>query len=195
MGAPGDDEGTTLRNCGSVCLVSIDATGAASSVTRLLGSPVAKDAKLGTSVSIDAAGGRIAAGAPFANRTATGLKSGSVTVWSSDGTAWTGVEVLPVDLVAGENFGASVSLRADGLALVAGSPLDRVGGVTNRGSAAVLTFNGTAWSTYDRLALPAIGTSGSNLGRAVAFHGLTILVGAPKHTPPSGGTVREFDGP
>jgi hypothetical protein len=67
--------------------------------------------------------------------------------------------------------------------------------VNGRGSAAVFTFGGTAWSIHDRIALPAGGTGGSNFGRAVAFHGLTILVGAPKHTPPAGGTLREFDGP
>jgi hypothetical protein len=195
MGAPGDDEGSAFRNCGAVHVVTLDATGVASTAVRLLGSPLAKDGKLGTSVSLDAAGTRLAAGAPFANRTATGLKSGTVMVWSFDGTAWTGVEVRPPDLVAGENFGSSVSLRADGLALVAGSPLDVVGGVNGRGSAAVFTFGGTAWSIHDRIALPAGGTGGSNFGRAVAFHGLTILVGAPKHTPPAGGTLREFDGP
>ncbi len=95
----------------------------------------------------------------------------------------------------GENFGRSVSLRANGMALVAGSPYDGVGGIAKRGSAAVMTFNGTSWATYDRLTLPASGASASEFGRSVSFRGSSLLVGGPKHTPPAGGTVRSFDGP
>jgi hypothetical protein len=146
-------------------------------------------------VSVDATGARVAAGAPIADVPGGGTDCGSVTVWSFTGSAWSGVDLAPADRAAGENFGASVSLRADGLALVAGSPLDSVGGIAGRGSAVVMTFNGTAWSTYDRLTLPAAGTSASNFGRSVAFRGASILVGGPKHTPPAGGTVRGFEGP
>jgi hypothetical protein len=137
----------------------------------------------------------VAAGAPIADVPGVGTDCGSVTVWSFTGSAWSGVDLAPADRAAGENFGASVSLRADGLALVAGSPLDSVNGIAGRGSAAVLTFDGTAWSTYDRLTLPNTGTSASNFGRSVAFRGASVLVGGPKHTPPAGGTVRSFEGP
>jgi hypothetical protein len=137
---------------------------------------------------------RVAAGAPIAD-VGGQTDCGSATVWSFTGSAWSGVEVSPPDRIAGENFGASVSLRADGLALVAGSPFDTVGGIAKRGSAAVFTLSGPGWSMHDRLTLPASGTSASNFGRSVAFRGASILVGGPKHTPPAGGTVRSFDGP
>jgi hypothetical protein len=195
VGCPGDDE-TGKAGCGAVYIHTLGSTGTVSTVTRVI-SPVAlTGAALGRSVSVDGTGLRVAGGAPIADVPGGGTDCGSATVWAFGGTVWTGVEVAPADRAAGENFGTSVSLRADGLALVAGSPLDNVGGVAGRGSAAVLTFDGTSWVTHDRLTLPAAGsTSASNFGRAVAFRGASILVGGPKHTPPAGGTVRSFEGP
>jgi hypothetical protein len=194
VGCPGDDE-TGKAGCGAAYIHALASAGTVSTVTRVISPAALAGAALGRSVSVDATGARVAAGAPIADVPGVGTDCGAVTVWSFSGSAWTGVEVAPVDRAAGENFGASVSLRADGLALVAGSPLDSVNGIAGRGSAAVLTFDGAAWSTYDRLTLPAAGTSASNFGRSVAFRGASILVGGPKHTPPAGGTVRGFEGP
>ncbi len=194
VGCPGDDE-TGKSNCGAAYIHVLTGSGTVSTVARVVSPASLSNAGLGTSVSVDATGLRVAAGAPLADVPGVGTDCGSVTVWTFGGSAWMGVEVAPADRTAGENFGASVSLRADGLALVAGSPLDRVANVTGRGSAAVLTFNGTSWSTYDRLTLPNTGTSASNFGRSVAFRGASVLVGGPKHTPPAGGTVRGFEGP
>jgi hypothetical protein len=194
VGCPGDDE-TGKSGCGAVYMHALGSTGTVSTVTRVISPVPLAGAALGRSVSVDATGMRVAGGAPIADVPGVGTDCGAVTVWSFSGSAWTGVEVAPADRAAGENFGASVSLRADGLALVAGSPLDVVGGIAGRGSAVVLAFDGTAWSTYDRLTLPNTGTSASNFGRSVAFRGASILVGGPKHTPPAGGTVRGFEGP
>jgi hypothetical protein len=195
VGCPGDDE-TGKAGCGAAYIHALASAGTVSTVTRVISPAALAGAALGRSVSVDATGARVAAGAPIADVPGGGTDCGSVTVWSFTGSAWTGVDLAPADRAAGENFGASVSLRADGLALVAGSPLDSVNGIAGRGSAAVLTFDGAAWSTYDRLTLPAAGsTSASNFGRSVAFRGASILVGGPKHTPPAGGTVRGFEGP
>jgi hypothetical protein len=116
-------------------------------------------------------------------------------VWTFGGTTWTGANITAVDRIAGEQFGASLAFRADGLALAVGSPLDTVGGVIGRGSVAVLVLDGAAWRTYDRLTLPETGTVAANTGRAVGFTGDSIVVGAPKATPPAGGTTRVFQGP
>jgi hypothetical protein len=194
VGTPGDDE-SGKANCGAVYVYAMTAAGTPSTVTRLIGAPALKNAGLGDSVSVDAAGTRIAAGAPLADITGVGTDCGLATVWTFSGSSWSGVNVAPADRVAGERFGTGIRLRPDGLALVAGSPFDTVGGIAKRGSAAVLAFDGTNWRTHDRLTLPATGTSPSEFGRAAAWGTAGILVGGPKHTPPAGGTVREFAGP
>jgi hypothetical protein len=194
VGCPGDDE-TGKLGCGAAYIHVLTSAGAVSTATRVISPTPLAGAGLGLSVTVDATGTRAAAGAPVADVPGGGTDCGSVTVWSFSGSAWSGVDIAPVDRAAAENFGRSVALRADGLALVAGSPLDSVGGIAGRGSAVVMTLDGTSWSTYDRLTLPATGTSASNFGRSVAFRGTSILVGGPKHTPPAGGTVRSFEGP
>jgi hypothetical protein len=194
VGCPGDDE-TGKLGCGAAYIHALTSAGAVSTVTRVISPAALAGAALGRSVTVDATGARVAAGAPIADVPGGGTDCGSVTVWSFTGSTWSGVDLTPADRAAGENFGTSVALRADGLALVAGSPLDSVGGIAGRGSAVVMTLDGTSWSTYDRLTLPASGTSASNFGRSVAFRGTSILVGGPKHTPPAGGTVRSLNGP
>ena len=193
VGCPGDDE-SGKAGCGAVYIHALTGSGTVSTVTRMISPVPLAGAALGRSVSVDATGMRVAAGAPIAD-VGGQTDCGAATVWSFTGSAWSGVEVSPPDRIAGENFGASVSLRADGMALVAGSPFDTVGGIAKRGSAAVFTLSGPGWSMHDRLTLPASGTSASNFGRSVAFRGASILVGGPKHTPPAGGTARSFDGP
>jgi hypothetical protein len=150
--------------------------------------------------SVAARGGLVAVGAPKAK--ALGLSgSGEVRVYREESLllvdhlvepGWIGAEARPADHAAGERFGSSVALAEDGLVLVGGSPLDTVGGIAGRGSAAVLFFDGAAWQTLDRLTLPPDGTSASRFGTAVALAPWSFLVGGPKHTPPAGGTVREF---
>jgi len=194
VGCPGDDE-TGKTNCGAVYIHLLTSTGTVSSVARVIAPTAIANAGLGTSVTVDATGNRVASGAPLADIAGGGTDCGSVVVWSLSGWTWSGTTLTPPDRIAGENFGRSVSLRADGAALVAGSPFDTVGGVVKRGSAAVFSLSGSTWSMHDRLTLPASGTSASEFGRAVSFRGTSILVGGPKHSPPAGGTVRSFDGP
>jgi hypothetical protein len=59
----------------------------------------------------------------------------------------------------------------------------------------VFLWQSGGWRLFDRLTLPNSGTSASRLGSSVAFGPDSILVGGPKHSPPAGGTVREFAGP
>jgi hypothetical protein len=59
----------------------------------------------------------------------------------------------------------------------------------------VFLWQSGGWRLFDRLTLPNSGTSASRFGSSVAFGPDSILVGGPKHSPPAGGTVREFAGP
>jgi subtilisin-like proprotein convertase family protein len=194
VGATGDDE-PSRSNCGAVYAFALSPTGTVTTTTRLVGSVSYASAALGTAVAVSGDGNRIAGGAPLATITGGGTKCGSATVWTFGGTTWTGVNITAPDRVAGEQFGSSLAFRADGLALAVGSPLDTVNGVIGRGSVAVLVLDGAAWRTYDRLTLPEAGTAAANAGRAVGFAGDSIVVGAPKATPPAGGTTRVFQGP
>jgi hypothetical protein len=85
-----------------------------------------------------------------------------------------------------------VAISDDGQWLVAGAPFDTVGGIAQRGSAALFARAGASWITFDRLTLPPAGTSASRFGTAVISWSGSIAVGAPKDAPPAGGTVREF---
>ncbi len=197
VGATGDDE-PGKSNCGAVYAFTLDASGGVATSVRLVGAPALAAATLGASVALDATGTRLVAGGPAAKLPA-GTACGTATVWTFGGTAWTGVNLVPADLAAGERFGASVSLRADGNHLVVGSPNDKVGTIAKRGSAAVYRWTGAAWELVDRLTLPASGTSASLFGTAVrclpAVEGdprVEFAVGGPKHAPPAGGTVRIF---
>jgi hypothetical protein len=186
VGTPGDDE-PGKANCGAVYVVELDADGAATASTRLVATVPQLGAGLGASVSVDDAGTTVASGSPLASASA-----GEVTVWTNAGS-WTAATLVPPVPAANEQFGASVSLGGAGDVLVAGSPLATIGGIAGRGSATVFTLTAGAWSTYDRLTLPATGSTASQFGRSVSFAGGTILVGAPKHD--GKGTVREFMGP
>jgi hypothetical protein len=194
VGAPGDDEGG-VSNCGAILVHGISSTGLIQSTARLVSPSPLSGARLGSSVTVNDAGTVVAGGAPLAD-TAAGVDSGAVTLCTLVSGSWGRVELVPVDRVAGEQFGAAVALRGDGMALVAGSPNDTVGGIAGRGTAVVMTrLTDGSWRTHDRLALPSGGTSASAFGTAVAIDAETILVGAPKHTPPAGGAVRLFASP
>jgi hypothetical protein len=193
VGAIGDDE-PSRSACGAVYAFTLAPDGMPTTSVRLVGAPPLSGAGLGATLAVDAAGTRIAAGAPLADLP-KGADCGIMTVWSLHDGAWSGVNTYPADLAAGERFASSLAFRPDGLAIVAGSPNDRVGTVNRRGSAAVFVLQSGAWRLFDRLTLPNTGTSASRLGSSVAFGEESILVGGPKHSPPAGGTVREFAGP
>jgi hypothetical protein len=190
IGAPGDDQ-PGASGCGAVYVPADDLTVTPIVLTRLVAVSPSTNAALGTSVAIDSSGTRVAGGAPLAGVAGVGAKAGLVTVWEESGGSWTAATLAPAGQSAGEQFGSSVSFGTDGTWLVAGSPLRTMGGIAGRGSATVFLFNGTSWATFDRLALPAGGTSASNFGRSAGFTDEgTVLIGAPKHD--AKGTVREF---
>jgi hypothetical protein len=188
-GAPGDDQ-TGASNCGAVYVGPLDAEGSAASTTRLVAMAPSASAALGTGVAIDASGTRVAGGAPLAGVAGVGAKAGLVTVWEQSGNSWTAATLTPAGQSADEQFGSCLAFGPDREWLVAGSPLRTVGGVAGRGAATVFRSTSGAWSTWDRLTLPPVGTGASNFGRGAAFAGGTVLIGAPKHN--SKGSVREF---
>lgn len=101
----------------------------------------------GTSVSMSGDGNMVAIGATLNDGTA-GLDSGHVRVYEWDGAAW---QQRGTDIdgeVAGDFFGASVSVSSDGGTVAIGSRLNDGNG-NNAGHARVYGWDGTAWQQID----------------------------------------------
>jgi formylglycine-generating enzyme required for sulfatase activity len=170
---------------------TLNADGTLATVARLVAAAPVANAGLGASVAASEDGTRVASGAPLGDRVGVGTDSGLATVWTLDAGAWTATDVNPPDHAAGERFGTSVAFDAGGLSLAIGSPYDTVGGIAQRGSVAVFTRSGSQWNMHDRLTVTG-GIAASRFGSSVATVSGGIVVGAPKHVPPAGGTVRVF---
>jgi hypothetical protein len=102
--------------------------------------------------------------------------AGDVYVFTRSGTTWTQQAVLSAsDAVAGDNFGASVSISSN-----SGSPIIAIGApgrAANQGAVYTFTFNGTNW--IQNAAILTAGAAGDKLGSSVSIQGLTVAAGAP----------------
>jgi hypothetical protein len=136
---------------------------AASAQTQLL-APTDVAAELAYSMALD--GSLLAAGAPGA-----AVSSGQVYTYACNGqNCAPAVALVPMDLDAGDLFGASVSLS--GTTLAVGAP-GQAGG-----SVYVFVNDGPGWSLQQKIvAMPAL--PGENFGTALAVEGDRLAVGAP----------------
>jgi len=106
----------------------------------------------------------------------TGADQGSAYVFTRSGAVWTQSRKLTAnDGAANENFGFSVALSGDTLAV--GASRDEVGANTAQGSAYVFTRGGAAWALQQKLTAND-GASGDFFGFSVALSGDTVVVGA-----------------
>ncbi|WP_192485284.1 DUF4347 domain-containing protein, partial [Cysteiniphilum marinum] len=146
----------------------------------------------GFSVSLNAAGDRVAIGAPYND--GAGSNAGHVRVYEYNGTNW-GQLGLDLD---GENggdlFGYSVALNDSGDRLIAGAKLNDGNGL-NSGHARVFDWNGSVWV---QLGNDIEGVAANNdAGEAVAISssGNRIAVAAPFNDgiASNAGHVRIFD--
>lgn len=130
--------------------------------------PASPNGYAGSALSIS--GTTAAVGAP---NTSSG--KGAVYIYVRDiaTSVWTLQKVLTAsDGVAGDNFGAAVSLSGNNIAISAPN--------RNASAGAVYTFNrnGTTW-TPSTILTASGGAAGDQLGFSVAIEGLTIVAGAP----------------
>ncbi|MFP8879251.1 MAG: hypothetical protein VCE43_07175, partial [Myxococcota bacterium] len=139
----------------------------------------------GAAVAISDSGDTAIVGA-YQDNTAGGADSGSASVYVRGGGGnWTFQQKLEApDGAAGDLFGVSVALSADGNLALVGAYADDVAGFpltqTNVGSAHLFFRSGSSWSHLDKLEAPDAAT-GDAFGRAVALSdsGDIALVGAP----------------
>jgi len=92
-------------------------------------------------------------------------------------------QVTAGDGLAGDRFGTSVALSADGSTAIVGSQSDDVGMNVDQGSAYVFVKSGSTWSQQTMLTA-SDGAAGDSFGDSVALStdGSTALVGASVHT-------------
>jgi uncharacterized RmlC-like cupin family protein len=156
-----------------------------SQAQKLLASDGAANDNFGASVSISADGSVIAAGASWKKVGANGYQ-GAVYLFSRSGASWSQAQkLLAADGAAGDNFGASVSVSADGGTIAVGANAKSSGGVSKHGVAYVLTRSGREWSQAHVLRAPdaaandqfGVSVSAARDAAVVVFGALNKAVG------------------
>ncbi|HSZ70739.1 MAG TPA: hypothetical protein VK756_10295 [Solirubrobacteraceae bacterium] len=173
VGAP-----TASGEAGAVWVYTRTASGWAEQamLTPTSGEEVGKG-EFGTSVAVSADGNTVLVGAPAA------AGSGAVWAFKRSGSSWTqdGEEITGAEVSAGDQFGRSVALSANGEDAVVGAPGD------SSEAGAVWAFarpeGEGAWSQQGLKLTPELGeeTGSGQFGASVALsaEGDTALVGAP----------------
>jgi len=150
----------------------------------------------GWSLALSADGNTLAVGAPSEDSSATGINgnqgdnsangSGAVYVLRRSGTTWSQqAYVKASNTGAGDGFGTSLALSADGNTLGVGAPREASNGnqsdnsAFGSGAVYVFTRSGTSWSQQAYLKASNAGAA-DRLGRSVAVSadGNTLAVGA-----------------
>ena len=138
---------------------------------KLVASDAIGDARVGTSVSLDAE--RVAVGAPDAGA------SGAVYVFLRNGTQWSEeAKLVAPDANPGDmSFGEAVALQGD--TLVVGMPReDNINGV-DAGALYVYRRSGTSWSFLTKFGA-SDGVFQDQLGATLGFSGDLLVAGAPQ---------------
>lgn len=133
----------------------------------------------GTCVSMNNAGDRVAIGAPYDH--ANGFNSGSVGIYSYNGTSWTQLGQYINGQVTYGNEGASICMNSSGDRVVVGAVYSG-----NSGYVKVYSYNGVDWvQTGQTIAWKPVDT-GSGIGSSVSINGAgdIIAIGAPSNNSP-----------
>lgn len=126
---------------------------------------------------LNAAGNRLAVGAPWSNP--NGTRSGMVRVYEFDGTNWVpmGTELLG-DTTENE-FGSALKLSADGNTLAVGAPERWVGPASPPGYVRVFDWDGTAWVPRGEDLSAGVSADGFGTALDISGSGDLIAIGAP----------------
>ncbi|MCP4905698.1 MAG: hypothetical protein GY910_12030 [bacterium] len=146
------------------------AGGAGATSEQLLAPDAAASDFFGTAVAISDSGDTAIVGAYRDNATG-GTDSGSASVYVRDGGGnWTFQQKLEApDAAAGDLFGASVALSADGSLALVGASQDDIGfSGSDAGSAHVFERTGSSWLPQGQLLAPA-GAAGDEFGFSLAL--------------------------
>nr|WP_303652839.1 FG-GAP repeat protein [Paludisphaera mucosa] len=136
--------------------------------------------EFGDAVALSADGSTLAVGARSVT-VAGKATQGATYIFTRNGTTWTQVQKFtPADGAAGDQFGYSTSISANGSIIAVGSPLADVGGVADQGAVYVLVKSGATWTQATKLAA-ADATANAQFGYStvVSGSGLMVAGGAP----------------
>jgi hypothetical protein len=139
----------------------------------------------GKSVSINAAGTIIAAGAPYDASSVT--SAGSLYVYTATSSSWSSYTVAklsPTSTTSGQLFGTAIAMNAAGTIIAVGASADTVssasdGGV-RAGRVSIYTSSGGAFTPTSVLTAPdavSYDTFGTSIGLSAS--GTTLVIGAP----------------
>ncbi len=172
VGVPTDDFGTVVDQGSVRVFVRSGSTWTLQS-TLTAADGVSADT-FGASVALS--GNTLAVGVPL-DDVGTFSNQGSVRIFVRSGTTWTAQATLTAtDVAAFENFGESVSLDGDTLAV--GVPSDDFGTVFDQGSVRVFVRSGSTWTLQSTLTA-VDGLSADTFGASVSLSGDTLAVGVP----------------
>jgi len=199
-GIGGDQDDNSAKNAGAVYVYTRSGTAWSQQAYVKASNPGAGD-QFGTSVALSADGSILAVGADGEASAATGLggdqadnsagAAGAVYVYTRSGTTWSQqAYVKTSNTGAGDRFGFSVALSADGATLTVGA-LEESGAATGlggnqadnsaRAAGAVYVFerSGSTWSQQAYVKASNTGTSDNfGFGVALSANGSTLAVSA-----------------
>jgi hypothetical protein len=133
----------------------------------------------GDSVSIAADGESFIVGAPHDDD--NGDRSGSVYVYTWNGSDWDEVKILASDGENGDEFGDSVSIAANGESFIVGASEDNDNG-SDSGSVYMYNWNGSDWDETKVLASDGENSDRFGYSVSITADGNTFLAGTPGNT-------------
>ena len=177
IGAPGATVGGNA-NLGAV-YVFVNSGGTWSQQQKLTASDGAPSDAFGISLALSANGNTVLIGAWNATVGAN-MFQGAAYVFARSGLTWSQQKKLTAsDGAAGDGFGSSVSLSADGNTALVGAIFATVGANSEQGAAYVFVKNGGTWGEHQKLTA-SDGSATDYFGSAVSLSGdgSTALIGA-----------------
>ncbi len=175
IGIPNDDRGA-ISDAGSAR--SFDRVGIAWSESSTVG-PGDSGAGDGLGVSVSMSGNSAAVGA-YLDDNILGLDVGAVYVYTLSGDNWSlQQQIIPSDGAPSDNFGVSVSLDADTLAV--GAYNANPSAQADAGAVYVYLRTANVWSLQQKLTAPSP-LVGEQFGTALALQNDRLVVGAPHAT-------------
>lgn len=131
-------------------------------------------------ISMNAAGSRVALGAPANSGAAN--QAGHVRMFELVGTTWVQMGADINGIAALDRLGTTVSMDSAGTTVAMGAPTVDFGSLSNVGAAYVYRWTGTAWQQYGNTMFGA--NQDDNFGTSVALSsdGKALAVGGPAYS-------------
>ncbi len=172
-GSPLED--TNGTSAGKVNIYKYNGTNWIDVGSSILGAAAGE--QFGYSIALNDEGDEIAIAAPYAT-VGGNAEAGTVRVYEYNGSAWVLKGAAISGTAAGQHFGSSISMSADGRSLVVGIPNSDVSN-TGAGQVNSYRYNGSAWvastaTLYGDARNDAMGTS-----VALSKEKTTLVMGAP----------------